>query len=204
VLVVRAEESVESAGAVASFETLFAANYDDLMRYAVRRVGADAAGDVVAEVFLIAWRRRGDYGPDAARLWLFGVAHNVLANEQRAQRRRTDLRQRAQVDLGRASGPDPADLATTAVYVRQVLSTLPWREQEALRLTEWEQLEPAEAATVVGCSPPAFRARLHRARRRLARRLSDSEGQLAGAAATTSSGASRLATGGADEEDPPK
>ena len=45
---------------VGRFERLFAAHYGDLMRFATRRVGADAAGDVVSSTFLIAWRRFAD------------------------------------------------------------------------------------------------------------------------------------------------
>ena len=39
-------------------------------------------------------------------------------------------------------------------------------DQEALRLIEWEQLDVAAAAQVMGCSAATFRVRLHRARRR--------------------------------------
>jgi RNA polymerase sigma-70 factor (ECF subfamily) len=36
-----------------------------------------------------------------------------------------------------------------------------------LLLTAWEGLTTDQAATVLGCSPQAFRVRAHRARRRL-------------------------------------
>jgi RNA polymerase sigma-70 factor (ECF subfamily) len=55
--------------------------------------------------------------------------------------------------------------------VRAVLSKLSTADQEALRLTEWEQLSIDEAAQVLGVSRTAFKVRLHRARRRLAARL---------------------------------
>jgi RNA polymerase sigma-70 factor (ECF subfamily) len=41
-------------------------------------------------------------------------------------------------------------------------------EVEAVTLTAWHGLEPAEAAHVAGCSRAAFVVRLHRGRRRLA------------------------------------
>src|SRR6266542_2598656 len=41
----------------ARFEVLFSGPYGDLLRFAQRRVGIDAAGHVVAETFLIALRR---------------------------------------------------------------------------------------------------------------------------------------------------
>jgi len=46
--------------------------------YAARRAGLDAADDVVAEVFLTAWRRIDDL-PDDPLPWLLGVTRRVLA-----------------------------------------------------------------------------------------------------------------------------
>jgi RNA polymerase sigma-70 factor, ECF subfamily len=40
-------------------------------------------------------------------------------------------------------------------------------DQEVLILTAWEELNSREAAVVLGCSPTAYRLRLHRARKRL-------------------------------------
>ena len=155
-----------------AFEHLFSTNREDLTRFAARRVGAETASDVVAEVFLIAWRRRADYSPGEARLWLFGVAHKVIANELRTQGRKTRLAEKLQ-QTSSGESDDPSEAAATAMYVRSVLAMLPWHEQEALRLTQWESLSTAEAATVMGCSQAAFRVRQHRARRPLAALLTD-------------------------------
>jgi RNA polymerase sigma-70 factor (ECF subfamily) len=43
-----------------------------------------------------------------------------------------------------------------------------------LALVAWEQLSVADAARALGCSAPVFSVRLHRARRRLERRLAAS------------------------------
>jgi RNA polymerase sigma-70 factor (ECF subfamily) len=52
----------------------------------------------VAETFTVAWRRIADVpsGQDA-RAWLYGVARRVLANHDRAIRRRLDERLAADV-----------------------------------------------------------------------------------------------------------
>jgi RNA polymerase sigma-70 factor (ECF subfamily) len=55
------------------------------------------------------------------------------------------------------------------------IATLTAPEREALLLVALEGLEPRRAARVVGCTPAAFRARLHRARRRLAAHLGESQ-----------------------------
>jgi RNA polymerase sigma-70 factor (ECF subfamily) len=90
----------------ARFEELFARTRSALMGYAVRRVGdpADDA-DVVAETYLVAWRRLDEVPPgEETRLWLFGVARRVLANHQRGERRRLAAGLRVEgVDLQRFS-----------------------------------------------------------------------------------------------------
>ena len=39
--------------------------------------------DIVAQTFAVAWRRRDELPAEAARLWLFGTARNLLANSAR-------------------------------------------------------------------------------------------------------------------------
>src|ERR1700754_4129216 len=60
-----------------------------VLEYALRRVEArEDAADVVAETFLVVWRRMEEVPMgDAARLWLYGVARHVLANMHRAEPR---------------------------------------------------------------------------------------------------------------------
>lgn len=157
------------AGAVAWFERMFAATYDDLLRYALRRVGPVAAPDVVAEVFLTAWRRRDDYDRDSARLWLFGVARRIVANADRSALRARQLSTRAARSA--ADEPDLADAVIAHLRVHDVIAQLPDAEAEALRLVAWDGFDPAEAAAIAGCSPATFRVRLFRARRRAAHLL---------------------------------
>jgi RNA polymerase sigma-70 factor (ECF subfamily) len=149
-----------------AFEAIFRAHYDELLRFAVRRVGPDAAADVVADAFLVAWRRRADIPAEAARLWLFGVAGNLIKNERRGQLRRARLLRRVAAETISADSDSAEDERSGPVAA--AFETLSEADREALRLTEWEQLSAAEAAIVLGCSAAAFRVRLHRARRRLA------------------------------------
>src|SRR5437588_5430176 len=76
----------------ARFRTLYENNYDAILGYTLRRAPQADALDVVAETFLVAWRRleRVPVGDDA-RLWLYGTARRVLANHVRAERRRARL-----------------------------------------------------------------------------------------------------------------
>ena len=158
-----------ASGDAVWFEQLFLATYDDLLRYAARRVGMAAATDVVAEVFLTAWRRRNDYDRAAARLWLFGVARLVVANADRSAFRAQRLSIRAV--QGIADQPDISDAVVTQLYVQDLIYQLPDAEAEALRLVAWDGFDLGEAATIAGCSRATFRVRLFRARRRAARLL---------------------------------
>lgn len=154
-----------------SFDALVRAHHRDLLRFATRRVGPDAAADVVGEVLVVAWRRRDVMPSGAERVWLFGVAAKVIANEKRGAARRERLTHRMGAEPAIPS--DPGETVTTGLVVRAALATLPPAEQEALRLSEWEQLTTDEAAQVAGCSRATFRVRLHRARRHLAARLGE-------------------------------
>ncbi|MGP3918590.1 RNA polymerase sigma factor [Nonomuraea sp. 10N515B] len=72
------------------FEVIYVANYADILAYVRRRIDShDDAADALAETFTTAWRRLDDI-PEGreARLWLFGVARRVLANDRRAESRR--------------------------------------------------------------------------------------------------------------------
>jgi RNA polymerase sigma-70 factor (ECF subfamily) len=110
------------------------------------------------------------------RLWLFGVASRLIANEKRADTRRDRLRGRLSNDaVAPQQVADHADTVINRVRVREALESLPARDREDLRLIEWDGLNISEAATVSGCSQAALRVRLHRARRKLIEQLADTQ-----------------------------
>ncbi|MEV5575600.1 sigma-70 family RNA polymerase sigma factor [Spirillospora sp. NPDC052269] len=154
------------------FEELYAANRARVLGYALRRTeDPQDAADVVAETFLVAWRRMDDVPPgDEARLWLYGVARRVLADQRRGERRRTALGTRLRSELAAAALPSPSEDDESGL-VAAALRSLPEPDRELLTLVGWEGLDHAQLATVLGCSRNAVRVRLHRARRRFARAL---------------------------------
>lgn len=139
-----------------------------ILAYALRRVGdPEDAADLVAETFLIAWRRLGDVPTgDGARLWLYAVARRVVANQHRTEQRRTRLGERLAESLRTELATHPAPSGETAEVLR-AMSELSDEDRELLLLVSWEELTPGEAARVLGISSLATRSRLHRARRRL-------------------------------------
>jgi RNA polymerase sigma factor (sigma-70 family) len=150
-----------------------------VLEYALRRVEArEDAADVVAETFLVVWRRMGEVPiGDGARLWLYGVARHVLANLQRAERRRTRLGRRLAETLRTEIAAQPAPGGEAAEVLRAV-AELGEEDRELLLLVTWEELSPGEAARVLGISALAARSRLHRARRRLRRVLDERETEV--------------------------
>lgn len=151
------------------FRSCYESVYDDLLRFVARRAHPSHAEDVVAEVFLVAWRRLQDLPRDldSARAWLFGIAHKTLANTRRGDHRRDALAVRiADVTTPHDPGADP-DLVATRLDLAHAWHRLTTVHQEALALTAWEGLTSPQAAAVLGISPTAYRLRLSRARRAL-------------------------------------
>ncbi len=138
-----------------------------VMAYALRHVEPSEAEEVVAETFLVAWRRYAEVPPQPLP-WLLVVARNTIANLRRSGRRRAALRDRMR-DLERLAEPAPAAevSALQRADVLAALAVLSAAEREALLLVAWDGLAPAEAARVAGCTTAAFHVRLFRARRRL-------------------------------------
>jgi RNA polymerase sigma-70 factor (ECF subfamily) len=149
----------------AAFETMFRAHVGAVHAYALRRSDAATADEVVADTFLVCWRRF-DRVPEDALPWLYGVARRCLANRVRAGRRER-ARSAPAAAPARDATADTYEQQARAREVLTALAELPPKEREALQLCAWEGLTPAEGARVVGCTAAAFRVRLHRARRRL-------------------------------------
>lgn len=147
-------------------EALFRRHYRDVAAYVRRRAEPHLVEDVVAETFLVAWRRL-DEVPANARPWLLGVARKTLATQHRSAARRRSLLaklERTGTAVERGEQPNESGIA-------EALMRLTEKDREAITLVAWEGLSPNEAARVVGQSPAAFRVRLYRAKRRLRQRL---------------------------------
>ena len=155
-----------SAGTSARFEAFYRGRYQEIAAYVRRRVGDDAADDVIANVFTVAWRRFGDVpGPPQDRPWLFAVARNTISDHNRAQRRRFRLGARLEADATFTACPvSPQGPGHEYELVLAAMAALRPAEREALQLVLWEELSHAEAAAVLGCSVNAFELRYRRAR----------------------------------------
>lgn len=151
----------------AEFEALFLDTRAPLLAYLTRRATSEDAADLLAEVYLVAWRRRAELPcGEERRLWLYGVARRLLAKHHRLSMGRVD----AEEGAGNTYVPDrqSAD-QRQGEAVRRALASLSEVDRELITLTTWEGLSPTDAGRVVGITPGTARVRLHRARARLAR-----------------------------------
>jgi RNA polymerase sigma-70 factor (ECF subfamily) len=157
-----------------AFERLFRAHHPAVRAYARRRIDPTTAEDIVAETFVVCWRRLADV-PEDPLPWLLGVARRCLANRRRADDRRSALAERAEAWLPAGSERDIAEAVTEREELLSAFGRLSATDREVLALVAWDGLDVAGAARVLGCSTTALKVRLHRARRRLRRQLGDAE-----------------------------
>jgi len=161
--------------AIDQFTDLYVRHYRQVYAYAASRAGRQLAEEVVSEVFLVAWRRHADV-PAPALPWLLAVARNVVLGQFRAARRQSAAEWHELGWQARDETADVADQVAEVLAVRAALGTLSDADRELLTLVAWQGLRPSQVAQVVGCSTPAVRVRLHRARRRLERAMSRAVG----------------------------
>jgi RNA polymerase sigma-70 factor (ECF subfamily) len=137
------------------FESCFREHHARLLAFTMRRIsGREAAEEVVADTFAVAWRRR-DRIPDSPLPWLYAIANNLLADQYRATRRRRDLGLRLAHEVrADAPGGDPAESLTLREAFSAAFAQLEEGVREVLRLVAWDGLDVRD-----------------RARRKLARRL---------------------------------
>ena len=153
----------------ARFEDLYRSNVRNVLAYVLTRTGRDNAHDVAASTFLVAWRRF-DEVPDDALPWLIGVARRILADQWRADSRRSALGRRLRADAI-TSGTSVSDVADSLVLgdaIREALSRLRPEDREVVVLAAWQGLSTEQLAIALGCSKAKASLRLHRARRRFA------------------------------------
>ncbi|AYG04665.1 RNA polymerase sigma factor [Gryllotalpicola protaetiae] len=135
----------------------------DLLGYFQRRVGPDDAPDLLGETMVSAWKRVVDLPgePERARMWLFGIARNVLLNHRRGERRRWALADRIRGYSSRAAAAPAAD---DGAEVRDAIQRLDADLGELVRLIHWERMTLVQAAELLGIPGSTARTRYARAK----------------------------------------
>lgn len=145
------------------FRALWDRNFGPVTSYVGRRVypHRDRANDLVAEVFIVAWRRFDAVPlPPEDLPWLYGVARKVVASHFRSVQSRLRLVERIADDL--RGGTDTS--TSIDPRIERALERLSDVDRELFRLICWERLSQKEAGLVVGLTAKAVERRLDRAR----------------------------------------
>jgi RNA polymerase sigma factor (sigma-70 family) len=161
----------------ANFAELFDRHHGELYRYLRRRAGPSLAADIAAETFLTAFARRDRYRPEgpSVRPWLYGIAHNLLRDHARSERRQwlayarhgevPDVDQSAADAFGNADSR--ADASAAAARIGPILACLPAGDRDVLLLFAWADMSYAEIASTLQIPVGTVASRLNRARRQL-------------------------------------
>lgn len=123
--------------------------------------------DVVQEVFMRVWERRGRYCPRAqVKTYLFAITRNVLLEHGRVVQRQERCIKKDGVAAHVETSQPCVHLhrKELADILERIISTLPPKQREAIELIAYEHLPICKAARRVGCSTTALRNRLYQAR----------------------------------------
>jgi RNA polymerase sigma-70 factor (ECF subfamily) len=171
-----------------AFEELVERHHRHVVNFLYLRVGnAEEAEDLAQEVFLSIYRARKRYEIQAKfTTWLFTIANNLARNALRSRGRRPSVARTAraaharpqqsleQVPDDSAYQPTRAAQRSEAIkVVRKALSGLVESQRAAMFLKEFDYMDCAAIAQVMGLSPKAVKSLLCRARVNLRRALGD-------------------------------
>ncbi len=158
-----------------AFEAFYRAHVDVIQNFVARRVNDPyLVADLTADVFLAAIDSAHTFRPGRAApiAWLFGVARNVVASENR--RRARELRSVGRIAGRRLVEPDDLvrleeriDAEASARELRLAMGRLSEGERAVLELVAVDGLTVSAAAEALRISQVTARVRLHRARQRL-------------------------------------
>ena len=110
-----------SPGSDARFRRLYDNSFEPIRSYCIRRLPVSEVNDAVSDVFLVAWRRIDEVPQgEEARLWLYGIARNVVRNAERSRRRRARLQGRLE-SLSPTTGPTPESVVVRRAEDEEVL-----------------------------------------------------------------------------------
>jgi RNA polymerase sigma factor (sigma-70 family) len=150
---------------------LFERHAPRLRSYARRHADAGEADDLVADAFVVAFRRWHHLPTEDSEVWawLVGTVRRLAANQRRRRATRDNYLVTALRDGWRlTSVGSHEDAIAEREECVAALAALSESDRELILLMAWEGLSAAQAAHVLGLRPNALAVRLHRARQRLA------------------------------------
>jgi RNA polymerase sigma-70 factor (ECF subfamily) len=157
-----------------AFGQLYDRYVDRIYAYAQRETGDTAtAQDVVSATFEKALQNLPQYEWRGTSFgaWLYKIARNEIRMQYRRQKWFAPLLDRFFSDVNVEHAVQQQEQEDSVLHALKRLSA---RDQEVLRLHFFEELSHAEISEVLNCSTRNVAVRLHRALKRLRRKLDDS------------------------------
>jgi len=138
--------------------------------YLARRVERQHVEDLAADVFAVAWQKRGSVKAGEELPWLYRVAANLLANHRR---RETSGAAIVKLLRNTDSAPSAEDIVIADQSLAEAWKQLKAKDREVLALATFEELAVGDIARALGVSNNAVSIRLSRSRKQLAELLKD-------------------------------
>jgi RNA polymerase sigma factor (sigma-70 family) len=155
------------------FTAVYDRYFGDVHRYVAGRLDVQAADDLAAETFLVAFRLRDRFDPERGNLrpWLLGIATNLVARHRRREARHYRALARAGAEPAADSHENRVVATLAAERVRpqlaRALTALSPGERDVLLLVALSRLSHEEVAEALGISYGTVGSRLSRARKKL-------------------------------------
>jgi RNA polymerase sigma-70 factor (ECF subfamily) len=165
-----------------SFGTLLNRNRNLVVNYLYRMVANRAVAEELAQdVFVRVYRSRQTYEPTARfSTWLYRITTNVALNHFRDEKRsQNDVSLDVQdAAHARREASDQALLIEDRMVrevvmeqIRRAVRALPAKQRAAVIMHKYEEMDYAQIAKVLGCTPSAVKALMFRAYETLRMRL---------------------------------
>ncbi|TMR08340.1 RNA polymerase sigma factor [Nonomuraea turkmeniaca] len=162
------------------FAILYDRYFEEIYRYLAARLGTEAADDLAAETFLVAFRKRHTFDAErgAVRPWLYGIATNLVAGHRRGLVRMLAAFRRALAHDAIEAGPEDrvtgrVDAASVRGPLSKALAGLSAGDRDVLLLVAVAGLSYEEAAESLDIPAGTVASRLNRARKRVRAVLGD-------------------------------
>lgn len=173
------------AGSESAYEQIVRRYERAVLTLLVRMTGdAALAEDLAQDTFVKAFRNLGTFDP-ARRLssWLLRIAHNTAIDAMRRQRLQvvpieTANPDRRPLDPPAPSVPDPLERQAMAAAIESAMKQLRPDQRAAVVLRYEEGLSFAEVGQVLGIPETTARSHVHRARKELAKVLSQRDDDI--------------------------
>jgi RNA polymerase sigma-70 factor (ECF subfamily) len=139
-----------------------------ILYYIHRLLGSHAdLADVMQEIWIRVFLRITTLrAPEAFRVWLYKIAHDVAVSHLRKNARReiAGLGDAHTAEAATTSDWNECELLENAELVHETLERLSLPHREVLTLRFLEELDLSEIALVVGCNVGTVKSRLHYAK----------------------------------------